>query len=222
LVYNLYRNYESATGRYPQSDPTGLPGGLSTYGYVNGQPLGSVDSLGLQSRVVERTPEEEALENTPEVNAWLKGEAKSRAEEAEQARSEAEFAKRGPQALPNEWGPQGECMRPDLQPSNAAMSAPGATGGVYILRDPNTLDIKYVGMTNNLSTRESQWSVDPVKGELEFEPVYYTDDYAERRGLEQSLINVYAPPLNKINGISPSNPNYDTYMDAAQRHLGIP
>ena len=47
LVYNVNRDYEPSTGRYTQSDPIGLRGGLSTYLYANGSPMIVVDPLGL-------------------------------------------------------------------------------------------------------------------------------------------------------------------------------
>ncbi len=47
LAYNYFRDYEAATGRYLQSDPVGLSAGPSTYSYVGGSPLTSVDPLGL-------------------------------------------------------------------------------------------------------------------------------------------------------------------------------
>ncbi len=47
LNYNYFRDYETATGRYVESDPIGLPGGVSTYGYVNNRPLTLFDPLGL-------------------------------------------------------------------------------------------------------------------------------------------------------------------------------
>lgn len=47
LNYNMRRDYESALGRYTQPDPIGLGGGLSLFGYVEQNPLISVDPRGL-------------------------------------------------------------------------------------------------------------------------------------------------------------------------------
>lgn len=53
LNYNYYRDYDPSSGRYVQSDPIGLGGGVSTYGYVGGSPLGAVDPLGLAATTVD-------------------------------------------------------------------------------------------------------------------------------------------------------------------------
>jgi RHS repeat-associated protein len=46
LSYNGRRDYESGTGRYVESDPIGVFGGVNTYAYVVGQPLRYVDPMG--------------------------------------------------------------------------------------------------------------------------------------------------------------------------------
>ena len=71
--YNYFRDYDPSVGRYIESDPIGLSGGVNTYTYVMNNPMSNKDPRGLeciQGVGCWTTPAEGALVNSGQYSQY--------------------------------------------------------------------------------------------------------------------------------------------------------
>jgi len=228
IVMYPRRAYFPELARFGSSDPIGERGGINLYRAMRNNPLRYVDPMGLQDSEDIFDPRKENGEWRPEV-------FKTEQEQFEDARKDNRVfgdqtpELRLPEIDPNwennpkpseeEWKNDIRKTVNDMFGQNSRQKEPCPKGGVYALRDPESGKVMYVGRSKNLDTRESAWGRHPVRGQLDFDPLYRTDNYAEQRGLEQLAFNQYKPPLNLINPIRPGNPNYMNYLSSAQSYI---
>lgn len=91
----------------------------------------------------------------------------------------------------------------------------------YVLKNPATKEIMYVGRTKNPKAREIAHKANPYKRDLEFVILFENLTYEEARANENYLIlalnniNVYDRMRNRIRGIAPNE--WDRYIKYAQK-----
>jgi RHS repeat-associated protein len=68
LSYNYFRDYDPQVGRYIESDPVGLKGGINTYAYVYDSPIDQVDPYGLWVKICARWLGNEKSRSTTRLN----------------------------------------------------------------------------------------------------------------------------------------------------------
>ena len=140
LSYNYFRDYDGTSGRYSQSDPIGLAGGVNTYAYVEGNPVSYADPEGLQKGPM---PQGTMYRGTGDINGqiWIGNQMRNGAIQNYSSIQRRANEKFGPGILsvcvrstcdvqqpPNQCSASNPTGAATLPTSGPVMSAPGQSG----------------------------------------------------------------------------------------------
>ncbi len=99
------------------------------------------------------------------------------------------------------------------QVRRAAAKADVPRGGTYVLRDPETGQVRRTGRTNDLKRREGEHGRGAETKDLDFEVDRRTDSYEAQRGREQIIYDAHPEAdLNRKRPIADKNKRRDEYM----------
>jgi RHS repeat-associated protein len=163
LFYNYFRDYDPAKGRYIESDPIGLAGGINTYAYVINNPVNLIDPLGLSGQTKGiRWPSSPFFPNPAEV--------RERASKMQKA-----------------WGQFCENIKGMF---NESADEESEEGCIYCVNGKNTSSGKdYVGSTDNMDQRKKDKSDGRDRNGADVVDTYPKGDRDARRTREQQAIN---------------------------------